>query len=91
MLLPGSTSRSLSHPSRSWVPYAASVAAVQEDVLRVNEDNWVNLLLIICIIMQNTPTKTPKTHGTNSDTGLTVHHSEISCSCGVKHILLVEF
>jgi hypothetical protein len=45
--------------------YAASVAAVQEDVLYVNEDDRVNLFLIICIILQNTPTRTPKTHGMN--------------------------
>jgi hypothetical protein len=41
---------------------------VAKDVLLIHEwseNGWMNLLLIIYVILQNTPTRTPKTRGTN--------------------------
>ena len=52
-----STSRSLSHPSRSWVPHTAGVAIVRENVLRM-----VDFTLDHPAKYSN---KNTKTHGTD--------------------------
>jgi hypothetical protein len=54
-----------------------------------DEDEWVNLLVIMCIILQNT-NKNTKTRGMDYDTGLAVIHLEISCFLGLEIILYYQ-